>query len=117
VTPGVGTKPSPNVAFVRGPESFASLDEMIDRAVSHYPERAAAGLRRGVRHNARQREDGRWVWRHHAGNLPAGVIPNRDFADMWADLAAVSAPLVLVRGGVSWAVDDRDVARWLQLQP
>jgi pimeloyl-ACP methyl ester carboxylesterase len=117
VTPGVGTKPSPNAKFVHGPESFASLDDMVERAVAHYPERSVPGLRRGIRHNARQREDGRWVWRHHYGNLGPAAEESRDHADMWDDVGRIAVPTTLVLGGASWVVDEGDQARFRELCP
>lgn len=115
VTPGVGSKPSPNQSFVQGPESFASVEEILDRAVTFYPGRSATGLRRGILNNARQREDGRWVWRHHFGNLP--VAPSRDATDLWPSVGRLSMPVTLVLGGKSWVVDEADLSRFRQLCP
>lgn len=117
VTPGVGTKPSPNRSFVHGPETFASFDEMLDRAVAYYPERSVEGLRRGIRHNAREREDGRWVWRHHFGNLGPAAEVSRDHADLWEDVARITVPTTLVLGGASRVVDDTDLSHFRRLCP
>jgi pimeloyl-ACP methyl ester carboxylesterase len=117
VTPGVGTKPSPNQGFVHGPESYASFEDMLERAVEYYPERSVEGLQRGIRHNARQREDGRWVWRHHYGNLGSGAEVSRDHADLWDDAGRLKVPTTLVIGGASWVVDDADLAHFMQLCP
>src|SRR5881227_1419528 len=59
-------------AFIRGPESFEGFDELLERTMKFNPTRTESSLRRGVIHNARPLEDGRWVWRHHPGN-EAGV--------------------------------------------
>ena len=65
VTPGANAaKAEPITAFVAGPESFASFDEILARTIAHNPTRSESSLRRGVLHNARAREDGRWVWRY-----------------------------------------------------
>ena len=117
VTPGVGTKPSPNQSFVHGPESFDSFDEMLERAVAHYPERSVDGLRRGIRHNARQREDGCWVWRHHYGNLGPGAEVSRDHADLWEHVGRITVPTTLVLGGASLVVDEADLSQFRQLCP
>jgi len=54
VTPGANAvKAEPIVAFVSGPESFASFDEILARTIAHNPTRSESSLRRGVLHNAR----------------------------------------------------------------
>lgn len=116
VTPGVGSKPSPNSDFVHGPESYASVDEILERALGHYPERSAAGLRRGIINNTRQRADGRWVWRHHFGNL-RGRLPSRDHSDLWPAVGRLPMPVTLVLGSASWVVDDDDLAQFRRLCP
>ena len=67
VTPGVNAeKSAPIHAFVNGPESFANFDELLARTIEHNPTRSVSSLRRGILHNAVQREDGSWVWRYAA---------------------------------------------------
>ncbi|MGH3557784.1 MAG: alpha/beta fold hydrolase, partial [Mycobacterium sp.] len=61
-------------------------------------------LRRGVFHNSRRLDDGRWTWRYDA----IRTVP--DFAGLWDDVAAMSAPITLVRGGNSGFVTDGDAA-------
>jgi len=120
VTPGVNAEKSAAIiAFVAGPESFASFDEMLDRTVAHNPGRSVASLRRGLLHNAVALEDGRWVWRHHFGQGGEGLqrVGAVDFAALWDDLSAVRVPLLLVRGGSSPVVDEEDLAELLRRQP
>src|SRR4051794_14789374 len=65
VTPGVdGHKSSQIAAFINGPESFDSFDELLARTIEFNPTRTESSLRRGILHNALQREDGTWVWRY-----------------------------------------------------
>ena len=52
------------VSLIAGPPVYDNFDEMADAAVALSPYRAAAGVRRGVRHNAHRLEDGRWTWRY-----------------------------------------------------
>ncbi len=54
----------PHPAFVNGPDSFADFDELLARTIEHNPTRSVSSLRRGILHNAVQREDGSWVWRY-----------------------------------------------------
>ena len=64
VTPGVNPAKSKQISdFVNGPPSFASFDELLARTIQYNPTRTESSLRRGILHNAVQREDGTWVWR------------------------------------------------------
>ena len=59
VTPGVDEhKAGAILAFVNGPESFPSFDELLARTIEFNPTRSESSLRRGILHNAEQREDG-----------------------------------------------------------
>jgi pimeloyl-ACP methyl ester carboxylesterase len=114
VTPGVtGRKAQAITAFVQGPESFASFDEILERTLAHNPGRSRASLRRGVLHNARQRDDGRWVWRYDRLRTSGPL----DFSSLWDDVSALTVPLMLVRGARSPVVDDGDVAELVSRQP
>ena len=65
VTPGVNAeKAAPITNFINGPASFDSFDELLARTIEHNPGRSESSLRRGILHNAVQREDGSWVWRY-----------------------------------------------------
>ena len=121
VTPGVNAEKGAAIAaFVRGPESFESFDEILERTMAFNPTRSEASLRRGILHNAEQSEDGRWAWRHHFSRGISegreGAIP-WDNAALWEDLSAVEVPVMLVRGSLSPVVDDDDVAEVRRRQP
>ena len=120
VTPGADReKASDIIAFLSGPESFASFDEILERTILFNPTRSESSLRRGVLHNAVQQADGSWVWRHQRADHPrfedggAGI----DFADLWDDLASLRMPVRLVVGDRSPVVDDEDRAAFAERQP
>jgi pimeloyl-ACP methyl ester carboxylesterase len=119
VTPGVErTKASDILSFLAGPESFATFDEILQRTIRFNPTRSESSLRRGVLHNAVQRHDGRWVWRHQRESRPVyGPDTEIDFDGLWDDLAAVTAPVLLVTGASSPVVDNADRAAFRQRQP
>jgi pimeloyl-ACP methyl ester carboxylesterase len=122
VTPGVDRdKAAPIAQFIAGPESFESFDEILARTIEFNPTRSESSLRRGVLHNAVERDDGRWVWRYQRPGLaPGSDLENRDmpdFATLWADVDKIAVPLMLVRGADSGVVDDDDVAELLRRQP
>jgi pimeloyl-ACP methyl ester carboxylesterase len=119
VTPGVTPEKAAHItAFVLGPDSFVSFDELLARTIEHNPTRTESSLRRGILHNAEQREDGSWVWRHQRfrGDGAEHDIPDR--TPLWEALSEVSVPLMLVRGMAKGSVvDDDDEAEVLRRQP
>jgi pimeloyl-ACP methyl ester carboxylesterase len=115
VTPGVDEAKATSItAFVNGPESFPSFDEILARTVLFNPTRTVSSLRRGILHNAVQREDGSWVWRyarHRAGAPPGAEAGSIDFSDLWDAVDRLTVPLMLVRGMLPQSVvDDADEA-------
>ncbi len=121
VTPGANAvKAEPVVAFVAGPESFVSFDEILARTIAHHPTRSESSLRRGVLHNARPREDGRWVWRYDRLNRVRSAAASGDdlgFSTLWDGVERLRVPLLLVRGALSGVVDDADVAELRRRKP
>ncbi len=80
-------------------DSFASLDEVVDRAVEARVGDDRAVLLREARHSTVLGADGRLVRRHHFPHLPAGRTASVGrFADAWPDLETLAVPLLLVRG-------------------
>lgn len=121
VTPGVDRdKAAPIAQFIAGPDSFESFDEILERTIQFNPTRSESSLRRGVLHNAIERDDGRWVWRYQRPRMleeSAMDIP-AEFGTLWDDVAKISVPLMLVRGGATGTVvDDNDVVELLQRLP
>ncbi|WP_433761592.1 alpha/beta fold hydrolase [Nocardia sp. CA-135398] len=118
VTPGTGDNPHKTaaiVAFVNGPADFGSFEEILERTVAHNPGRSVQSLRRGVLHNARQRDDGRWIWRYD--RIRPTADGSLDFGPLWDDVSAVQTPLLLVRGARSPVVDDADIAELHRRRP
>jgi pimeloyl-ACP methyl ester carboxylesterase len=77
-------------------------------------------LRRGVLHNARPREDGRWVWRYDRLSRLRSAAVSRDDLGLgvfWDDVERLRVPLLLVRGALSGVVDDADVAELRSRKP
>ena len=117
VTPGVNAeKAAPITNFVNGPASFDSFEDLLARTIEHNPGRSESSLRRGILHNAVQREDGSWVWRYARFRIePPGAHP--EFGDLWEAVSGLTMPVLLVRG-LAWSVvDDEDVAELLRRQP
>ncbi len=111
ITPGVNReKASAITAFVNGPESFPSFSEILARTVEFNPTRTESSLRRGILHNAVQRDDGSWVWRYQRFRSSEPGLQGRepDFGDLWAAIERIRVPLMLVRGMLPQSVVDDD---------
>jgi pimeloyl-ACP methyl ester carboxylesterase len=103
------------VALVSGPPTYESFEAMAAAAVASSPNRRRSAVERGVRHNARRLPDGRWTWRYDLfGDRPAAVA---DHTGLWADLATIAVPVMLVLGGDSPFVPEEDVAEFRRLLP
>jgi pimeloyl-ACP methyl ester carboxylesterase len=127
ITPGVNAQKTQAItAFVNGPATFASFDDLLARTIEHNPTRTEASLRRGILHNAVQQPDGSWVWRYRRHGSPtpipseeAPVVDARpDYGVLWDRLAAIAVPVMLARGMLPQSViDDADEAELLRRLP
>jgi pimeloyl-ACP methyl ester carboxylesterase len=121
ITPGVDEGKATSItAFVNGPESFASFNDILARTVEFNPTRTVSSLRRGILHNAVQRADGSWVWRYarHRAQAPGAAARHIDFSDLWRAVDELTVPLMLVRGMLPQSVvDDADEAELLRRRP
>jgi pimeloyl-ACP methyl ester carboxylesterase len=122
VTPGVDAAKGKAVAdFVRGPQSFASYEELLARTIEHNPTRTLESLRRGILHNAHQLPDGSWEWNYDRTFMGTGdegpVTEFPSWGNLWDLVSALPMPIVLARGMLSPVVDDADVAEFLRRRP
>jgi pimeloyl-ACP methyl ester carboxylesterase len=138
VGPG-GSRPDGNRrlgAFMRGPSEFASVDELVERAIAFNPRRSPERLRRTLLNNLRQTTRGTWTWKYdprfpsraHDPSVPreerVRLLAERRAA-LWAAAAAVPCPVLVVRGGASDMFLDEDAeqtaagfadARWIRIE-
>jgi len=132
VTPGVSPGKAKQITdFVNGPPSFSSFDELLERTVQFNPTRTVSSLRRGILHNAVQREDGTWVWRWARWREPSGSGPAPSgpaladrpdsaplFSELWDIVGRIKVPVMLARGMLPQSVvDDDDEAELLRRLP
>jgi len=114
ITPGIDPTAGPAHlrAFYEQTE-FSSRDEMVNRAIAFGFGGSRRATERGVFLNSRVRPDGVVEWKHHFAKL-ASVLAAAPAADSravlsatgWDDLAAVVAPIVLVRGEQGFVSQD-----------
>ena len=90
------------VALMHGERVFPSFAAMLELTTAAAPHRDRKSLQRGVFHNSRRLDDGTWTWRYDA----IRTVP--DFGGLWDDVAAMAAPVTLVRGAKSGFVTDSD---------
>ena len=90
------------VALIHGEREFPSFATMLELTTAAAPHRDPKSLRRGVFHNSRRLDDGRWTWRYDTMRTAP------DFAGLWDTVDAMPAPITLVRGGASGFVTDED---------
>ncbi|MCU4184892.1 alpha/beta hydrolase [Acidiferrimicrobium sp. IK] len=117
ITPGVNREKAAAIsAFVQGPESFDSFDELLARTVEFNPTRTVSSLRRGILHNAQQQPDGTWVWRYRRFASPLGATAApADYGRLWEQVGQLDVPVLLVRGmRPQSVVDDDDEAELLR---
>ena len=121
ITPGVtGDKTSDIAAFLSGPETFATFDEILARTIEFNPTRSESSLRRGVLHNSVQLPDGSWTWRHQLGRPamePGLHVERPDNLMQWDALERIGVPVLLARGSLSPVVDDADEAEFRRRRP
>lgn len=121
ITPGIDVSAGPAAlrAFYEGPTDFATRDELVDKAMSLGFGGTRPETERGVFLNTRVREDGRVEWKHHFAHLAAQALAAHDpgapstpsvlHETGWDDLAAVRAPVTLVRAARGF-VSEADAA-------
>jgi pimeloyl-ACP methyl ester carboxylesterase len=130
VTPGVDREKSKQITdFINGPPTFPSFDELLERTIQFNPTRTVSSLRRGILHNAVQRDDGTWVWRWarwreatpgETGPPAGDTLPSEGpmFGDLWDALGRLTVPVMLARGMLSQSVvGDEDEAELLRRLP
>lgn len=102
--------------FISGPDSYASRDEVIDRALKLGIGARREGLVRGVFLNTRLRDDGRVEFRHHLSRLLAAAHRNHDPELLWRPLADFEGRVLLLRS-THGILDDEHVAEFRERIP
>ncbi|MGH3688574.1 MAG: alpha/beta fold hydrolase [Microbacterium sp.] len=128
ITPGIDVTAGPAALreFYAGPTDFASRDELVDKAMSLGFGGSRPETERGVFLNTRVRANGRVEWKHHFAHLAAQALAAHDAGSAtapsvlhetgWDDIAAVSAPITLVRAARGF-VSEADAAEFHRRAP
>ncbi len=93
-----GEPPPANRTGVEQPArmEFDSVEEMVAQTRAGNQIASDDMIRHRVTNNARQRPDGKWTWKY-SPDAPRLWRPE----DLWERLADITAPTLVVRGGVS----------------
>lgn len=101
ITPGVRPAHGATAVaeFIQGQRSFATVDEIVDRAVAFGIGSNRAALTRGITLNTRRRGDGRLEWTHHFAHLDglSAARPDGALEPLWEVLAGLPMPVSLIR--------------------
>ncbi|MGF3055761.1 alpha/beta fold hydrolase [Microbacterium sp. YY-01] len=125
ITPGVDMSAGPAMLrqFFAGPTDFASREELVNKAMQFGLGGSHADTERGVFLNTRVRDDGRVEWKHHFAHIAAQALDNQNddvpallSEQGWHDLAAVRAPITLVRALHGFVTPD-DAAEFARRVP
>jgi pimeloyl-ACP methyl ester carboxylesterase len=106
----------PRALLAGGPVRFDSFEQLLDAVTKTLPGRSKDSLRVSVGHNARQADDGTWIWRYDRRPRAAGGAPLSQ-TQLWEDLAAIERPLLLVTGGDSETVGKKQIEEFQRRQP
>lgn len=102
--------------FMSGPDVFASVEELVERAIQFNPRRDRDALRQSLMNNLRELPDGRWTWKYD----PVLRGPNRrtfPWGDLWPVLEKIACPTLIVRGAHSPVLPPEQAARMLEMIP
>lgn len=87
-------------SFVAATDELDTFEDFVQRAHSFNPRRSLANIRDRLRHNLTQLPSGRWTWKYDPQlRNPARV--GESMGDLWAEVAKIRCPVLIVRGGES----------------
>src|SRR5258706_4001181 len=105
-----------------GSQSFTYFNVILKLPIEFNPTRTESSLRRGILHNAVQRDDGSWVWRYARFRADDQSTDRGSFldriGDLWEIVSGFGMPVMLVRGMPPQSVvHDKDEAELVRRQP
>jgi pimeloyl-ACP methyl ester carboxylesterase len=98
-------------SFVAATDELDTFEDFVQRAHSFNPRRSLDNIRARLRHNLRQLPSGRWTWKYDSAlRNPARV--GDGMADLWEQVARITCPVLIVRGGESDILDPEVAKRF-----
>lgn len=100
------------------PTSFRSLDEAVEFMRDGAPGRSDEELHENAMYALRLNYAGRWVWKHDSElGWISGSFGLKEVPYLWAQVAKVRCPTLIVRGGDSNILGPGVMARMLEVMP
>jgi pimeloyl-ACP methyl ester carboxylesterase len=104
--------------FANTSAELDSIDAYVERAMAFNPRRRPELLRRSLLHNLRQTPTGKWAWKYDPNRwMPPGADPGRARDVMWANVARITCPTLVVRGAQSDMFLEQDAEKLLAHLP
>jgi len=105
--------------FVKQTQEADSLDDLVAQALAFNPARDPRLLRRSLRHNFRQRHDGKWVRKNDTRHLQHQGIGDRvaHMKNYWPLVSRIDCPTLVVRGARSDVFHDEDAEKLARTLP
>jgi pimeloyl-ACP methyl ester carboxylesterase len=98
-------------SFVAATDELDTFEDFVQRAHSFNPRRSLDNIRARLRHNLRQLPSGRWTWKYDPTlRNPARV--GEGMTDLWEQVARITCPVLIVRGGESDILDPEVAKRF-----
>jgi pimeloyl-ACP methyl ester carboxylesterase len=102
--------------LIDGRKVFVDIDDLVREVISTSSTRSPTSTAIAVRHNAKERVDGTWVWRYdqsrHESHQDLNLV-----VPLWDDLASIEVPLQLIESGNSRHVHPDDEERFRSTVP
>lgn len=102
--------------FSTEPEGLESLEEYLEKAIKFNPLRRPEVLRRSLGYNTRKGTDGKWYFKHDQRRRNQEEPTDEQVAErqkvMWADVAGITVPTLVVRGGKSDVFSDENAEKF-----
>lgn len=123
VTPTVKPAGAHEIGNFSRPVEWSSIDEAVKAAVKFNPLRPPAHLRYSLMHALRQRDDGRWVWKHarpdraeqqsaaERKKMTARLEP------LWKEVPNIPCPALVCHGSKSKVINRKLAERLAQTLP
>ena len=125
ITPTAQPEGARPIGRFSAPQTFESIEDALEKAVAFNPSRAREHLHYSLLYALRQREDGKWVWKHEAlssradDSAPADAAASVDggrgylerFLPLWDEVGKIACPALVVHGGDSKVIRREDAER------
>lgn len=106
--------------FLATPPLLDSPEDFVAQALALNPAREASVLRVTLRQSLRQVADGRWTWKFDPRPFAGAAGASHGYpsaADLWADVARIEAPTLVLRGEISDFLTSHDAERFVAALP